>query len=194
MMHSVHASFEMLMGPPFHVLRLRSSRESPSVPTERDILYFHSSNCLPSWPHRKFTLVTTAGLSAFREISHFRAELCIRIDGECSLEEMDALGRSLAELAVIPFREGCPLEPLSVLEGIQLAGFSRMQHALVAHWSFITPGWLPGISPPVLLLLIIPLMRTELDWLASFGPRSMYIELERRGVSIYDPLRVETMG
>jgi hypothetical protein len=190
-MQLIRESFEVFLGPPVRTLRLRSSRISSTVPTELDILYFPSINCLPLWSQRQFTLVATAGLSEFSEVSP--VEMCIRIDGRCSWESMDAIGRSLAELAIIPFREGCQILPLSVLEGIHFPVFSRMHHALVAHWSVTTPAWLPGLSPPVLLLLIVPLMQTELDWLTRFGPESTFIELERRGISIYDPLRIDAM-
>lgn len=126
-------------------------------------------------------------------MDHNRTEIAIRIEGAVCEHDLDALGRALAELAVIPFRERCCWEPLSILEGIRFPMFPRMQHALVAHWFVTTPAWLPEISPPVLLLMVVPIMPLELKWLVKFGPEAMYLELEHRGVSIYDPLRTDTL-
>jgi suppressor of fused protein SUFU len=192
-LHSIRSGFELLLGEPWRSLNLRSPRESSTVPTELELLYFHSTDCAPSWQHREFTVVATEGLSCSDRQNPNAAELCVRIDGECSWETLECIGRALAELAVIPFREGHRFEALSVLEGVRFPGFGEMQHALIAHWNLTTPACLPGVSPPVFLLLVIPILGSELGWLSKFGAESLYFALAGRRISIYDPLRKDAL-
>src|SRR4051794_17416467 len=108
---STRGCFEDLLGVPFRTLELRSRRRSISVPTELEILYFEA----PVSPTTS-TIVATNGLSIPKPGTSGAFEFCMKIAGSAASESLDALGRALAELSVISFREGVPWEPFTILE------------------------------------------------------------------------------
>lgn len=166
-LQAIRDGYENWTGAPDRVIEFRRQETDEHVPSALDVLIFLP----PEGPNEDdVTLLGTAGMS-LRTMSgpETRVELVIEIKGTPDEETLDGLAKDLAELAALPFREGRAFAPNIVLEGIEFDAFPRMRHALLTNWAFVDAQYLPEVDPPVLLLRLLPLFPSEVDFIEQAG-------------------------
>jgi hypothetical protein len=143
-LHDIRNGYTLWTGAPGRVIEFRRPEHDEIVPSTLDVLIFPA----PEGPNEDdVTLLGTAGMS-LRPMPgpDERIELVIEIKGTPDEETLNGLAKDLAELAVLPFREGRPFAPNIVLEGIEIDAFPRMRHALLANWAFVSTQYLPEVD------------------------------------------------
>lgn len=163
-------AYEQWLGRPVSVVSLRRPEEHDDVPAELDILFFQPENQDELLEEDRFTYIATAGLST-RHMPESGAlvELVMRIDGPYALAALEDLARALAEIGVLPFRDGIDLAPNMLVHGTTLPLFEAMTSLVVTHWGVSSPQWLPGLEPPVLVLSLQPVYGSEAEMIETLG-------------------------
>jgi cell wall assembly regulator SMI1 len=184
----IRASYDEMLAPPDRVIPLRRPHRDDGIPSEMEILLFETppEDRLP--PAVQYTYVATAGMS-LREMRGPipSVELGICIKGNWTLDDVEPLGRWLAELAVTPFRDGTFLAPNMVLRVGSWPLFAGMTHALVTDWEVQVAKWLPLAGPPrVRLLELYALYESEAPLVRELGDLEAFRRFRREGI---DPLR-----
>ena len=119
-------------GQPSDSFEFRHQGVSEEVPTEIDVLFFEpgptDNHPLDDW----FTYLVTCGL-ATRALpgSLERIELLMSVRRRLTRDERHNLGRRLAELGTIPFRDRFGVHPEMILSGVTLPLFDRMTHVVL---------------------------------------------------------------
>jgi hypothetical protein len=137
-----------------------------------------------------FTFIATAGMSTPMMNGPCKhVELIISVQGLQPPEALETLGRRMAELAVIPFREDTYFAPNLLLSGVSLPLFERMNCVLITNWGVNSPEWLPGIQPPVQLLSVKPVYESEAEIIKVIGDIEACSRFINDGVNWDDPKR-----
>lgn len=187
----LHRAYENWIGGsrPISVLSLRHAEATPHVPHELDILFFQPKK-KNGIPQEQFTYLVTAGMSKFTipgPYQHIELTLCA--EGTHPFQQLEKLGRQLAELAVTPFREGSYLAPNLLIREVSLQFFDKMNCVLVTHWGLHEPEYLPGLTPQVLLLSLHPLYPGEADLVEEIGDIEAARRFYHEGINWNDPKR-----
>lgn len=190
-LQDLHAAYEKFLGVPDHVVEFRRNLSDENVPTMMDILFFLP---LEGPGEDDMTTVATAGMSS-RTINglYERIELAIEFKGGCEKDNREMLAKQLAELAVLPFREGRYFAPNMVIEGIQLHPFENMSYALLTKWNYSGDILLPGIQPPAVLLRLTPLYESEANMAEEIGDIQALAWLRQKGMIPEDFERTPAM-
>lgn len=183
-------AYELWSGKPVASLQLRRNEASDRIPTEMDVLFFQPEETDNVPEEEFFTSIATAGMST-RAMpgSGERAELVLRVQGKYPLDELQKLGRKLAELAVVPFREETSFAPNLVVSDISFPLFDKMSCALITNWGVYSPEYLPDIRPPVQLLWVKPIYEEEAEVIEKIGDEEAARRFMKEHVNWDDPKR-----
>lgn len=187
----LHQAYENWLGTPAHIIQLRRDEFSEQIPTELDILFFHSSENENLSDDDFFTYIATAGMSryAMQEPDAY-AELIIGVKGHHHSDDLEALGRKIGELAVIPFRYGINFAPNRLISSLSLPIFVQMTCMLVTNWFIKQPIWLPNLESAVLMLTLCPVYQSEAQIIQQIGDMEAYERFVHEGIDLQDPTRI----
>jgi hypothetical protein len=87
---------------------------------------------------------------------------------------------------VIPFLEARPFRPNLILENVHLFPFDNLTCMLLAHWEIVGELFLPNLTPPVLILRIIPLFPPEAALAEQLGDVRVLSQLRNKGLVYED--------
>jgi len=176
-------------GPPFDILELRHQGVSDEVPTEIDVLFFEPG---PTDNHPSddwFTYLVTCGLSTRTLPGPLeRVELLMSVRRRLTSDERHSLGRRLAELGTVPFRDRFALQPEMVLSGVTLPLFEQMTH--VALSLYLGGEYLPT-NPAIALLDVTPVFEDEVEQIRVISVSEGLRRFSIAGVKRDDPERSE---
>lgn len=186
----LHAAYERWAGTPAAILELWRDELNEQIPTELNILFFQPAQEDNLSEEEYFTYIATAGISTRvmkGPCKHVELILCVQeLQPPKTLE---VLGRRLADLAVIPFREDTYFAPNLLLSGVSLPLFERMNCVMITNWGVYSPEWLPGIQPPVQLLSMKPVYESEAEIIKVIGDIEACRRFTNEGVNWDDPKR-----
>lgn len=186
----LHASYVIWVDPPVDVLELRHNATEAALPTALDVLFFQPTEEDELPEEEYFNFIATAGMSTYlMPGSQDPVELFLQVRGRHNFADLHSLGRRLAELAVLPFRENFAFVPGLVLHNVSLPLFTAMDSVLITHWAVHAPTWLPNTNPPVLLLSVIPLYESEAIIIAEIGEREAVLRFYAEEINWRDPHR-----
>ena len=186
----INIAWNQWMGKPAFRLELRRQWAGVGFPTEMDILFFQPKPSDGLRGDEFFTIIATAGMGLFAiEKPYPRVELALTIKGEWPRPKLEALGRKLAEMAVVPFRFDLPAQPNVILSSVELPLFESMNHLLYTHWGVYAPHWLPGLTPAVLVLGVVPLFDAEVDLVQNIGDKETFRRFTHENIETDDPKR-----
>lgn len=189
-LHELRTALNEWAGKPVDILELRRDKENEQIPTEIDILFFQPTEEDNLSEEEFFTIIATAGMST--RIMHGpckHVELILRIQGRQNLENLQALGRGLGELAVDPFRRGGFFAPNLILCGITLPLFENMNCVLITNVGIQSPEWLPIIKPRVQLLWVKPIYESEANIIEEIGDIEASHRFTIEGINWDNPKR-----
>lgn len=186
----LHVAYEKWAGQPVWTLELRKNEINEQIPTEMNILFFQPAREDNLSDEEYFTYIATAGMST-RTMKGLckHIELIICVAGRQHSEDLRALGRRLAELAVIPFREESYFAPNLIVCNVSLPLFQKMNCVLVTNWGTHSPEYLPGIVPPVQVLCVRPIYESEANVIDKIGDIEAIRRFMSEGVNLDDPKR-----
>ena len=128
-------------------------------PSELWVIFF-----FPTGPQSgsDMTWAFTVGLSRGIAPGETRAgELFFLVKGQLSTQDIDLTAKQLADLAVLPYRQGSFFEIDMVFQESTIHPFSRMTNLLITNWDPQGTS-LPGLTDPeVDLLWVVPLFDPE---------------------------------
>ena len=187
---ALHAAYEPLLGKPAKVLPFRRRTPDAAMPGELDVLIFQPRDYSRLPDDKCFTFLATAGISSLPlPETGRRVELVVRVDGRQPEEGLEALGRTLADLAILPFRENFSWLPDLVLYDLRLPLFERMDCGLITSWPIPSETRLPGLPLPVPVLSLYPIFENEIGFIRRSGTLHAYRSALRQGINWYDPRR-----
>lgn len=155
---ALHAATEEWIGAPDHVVELREDGADGGPPLELDVMFI-----LPTGNPRDddITTVMTVGLGRYvLPQPDARVELVLEAKGTLGPQDRARTARALGDMVRERLRLGLYLDPGTLLAGVSIHPFARMDHLLLKHWT-TTPTHLPGVEPLVLLLRAFPLFASE---------------------------------
>ncbi|HKP81966.1 MAG TPA: SMI1/KNR4 family protein [Pyrinomonadaceae bacterium] len=188
-LESIRVAIVSEFGEPFDSLELRHKGTSEEVPVEIDVLFFEpgptDNHPLDDW----FTYLVTCGL-ATRALtgSLERVELLLSVRRRLTRDERQRLGRRLAELGTVPFRDRFELYPEMILSDVTLPLFERMTH--VALSLYLGGEYLPT-DPPIALLDVTPVFESEAEQMRVMSVFEGLRRFAVAGVKRDDPERKE---
>jgi len=188
-LEQIRAAIGSEFGSPFDTLELRHQGKSEEVPTEIDVLFFEpgptDNQPLDDW----FTYLVTCGL-ATRALpgSLERVELLMSVRRRLTRDERQRLGRRLAELGTVPFRDRFELYPEMILSDVALPLFERMTR--VALSLYLGGEYLPT-DPPIAVLDVTPVFETEAEQMRVMSVFEGLRRFAVAGVKRDDPERKE---
>lgn len=188
-LESIRVAIVSEFGEPFDTLELRHKGTSEEVPVEIDVLFFEpgptDNHPLDDW----FTYLVTCGL-ATRALtgSLERVELLLSVRRRLTRDERQRLGRRLAELGTVPFRDRFELYPEMILSDVTLPLFERMTH--VALSLYLGGEYLPT-DPPIALLDVTPVFESEAEQMRVMSVFEGLRRFAVAGVKRDDPERKE---
>jgi cell wall assembly regulator SMI1 len=188
-LESIRVAIVSEFGEPFDSLELRHKGTSEEVPVEIDVLFFEpgptDNHPLNDW----FTYLVTCGL-ATRALpgSLERVELLMSVRRRLEPDERHRLGRRLAELGTIPFRDRFELYPEMILSDVALPLFERMTH--VALSLYLGGEYLPT-DPPIAILHVTPVFESEAEQMRVMSVSEGLRRFAVAGVKPDDPERKE---
>ncbi|WP_228062085.1 SMI1/KNR4 family protein [Coleofasciculus sp. LEGE 07081] len=160
------------------------------IPPQLDILFFQPAAEDNLSEDEYFTYIATAGMSTrIMQEPCKHVELILCVQERQPQAALELLGRRLAELAVLPFREGTSFTPNLLLYDVSLPLFERMDCALITNWGVYSPEWLPGIQPPVQLLSVKPVYKSEADIIEGIGDIEVCRRFRNEGINWDNPKR-----
>lgn len=187
---ALHTAYERWAGIPAAILELQRDELKEQVPTELDILFFQPAEEDNLSEDEYFTYIATAGMSTrIMQGPCKHVELILCVQERQPQEALELLGRRLAELAVLPFREGTYFTPNLLLYDVSLPLFERMNCVLITNWGVYSPEWLPGIQPPVQLLSVKPVYKSEADIIERIGDIEACRRFRNEGINWDNPKR-----
>ncbi|MFB2891749.1 suppressor of fused domain protein [Aerosakkonemataceae cyanobacterium BLCC-F50] len=187
---ALNAAYERWAGTPTTILELRRGELNEQIPTELNILFFQPEPEDNLSEEEYFTYIATAGMSTHVMQGPCKhAELILCVQRLQPPEALETLGRRIAELAVIPFREDTYFAPNLLLSGVSLPLFEPMNCVLITNWGVNSPEWLPGIQPPVQLLSVKPVYESEAEIIKVIGDIEACSRFINEGVNWDDPKR-----
>jgi cell wall assembly regulator SMI1 len=171
----ISAAFLEVVGTTAKTLKFQKERPDSPEPDELDILLVYETEDVyerenVEFADFEFAAVTTSGMST-RALPgpHPYIELGLSVHGEFAIEEVEALGQKIAELAMMAFREEIHFAPGVLLRDVSLPMFDGMNCVLIADWYIHTPEWLRDLPNPPLLLTLLPLYESEVDIIEQIG-------------------------
>jgi cell wall assembly regulator SMI1 len=188
-LESIRVAIVSEFGEPFDTLELRHNGTSEDVPVEIDVLFFEpgptDNHPLDDW----FTYLVTCGLATRALPGSFeRVELLMSVRRRLEPDERHRLGRKLAELGTIPFRDRFELYPEMILSGVTLPLFERMTH--VALSLYLGGEYLPT-DPPTALFHVTPVFEREAEQMRDISVSEGLRRFAVAGVKPDDPERKE---
>ncbi len=186
----LRASYNEWSGKPKRIIELRREQKSTKVPDEMDLLFFQpdEEDNLPE--EEFFTSMATAGMSTRTMKGPYESvELVLRVQGKYPDKDLEAVARRLGELAVVPFREGSYFAPDMIIWNFEFPLFEKMNCLLITNVGVNYESWLPGISPPVLLLWVKPLFESEAKIAESIGDKETTRQFFEKDANWDDPQR-----
>jgi cell wall assembly regulator SMI1 len=190
-LQALHNAYEPLLNAPLAVLEVRKNRLSKEIPIELDILLSQPPEEDNLSEDEFFTSIATAGMSAHilpGPCKHI--ELVLYVSGHHRQEYLKALGWRLADLAMMPFRQGIFLAPNVLVRNLSLPLFEGMNSVLITNFAVGSPEWLPDIQPPIQLLSVHPVYESEADTIALIGDSEASRRFRSRRVDWDDPKRL----
>jgi cell wall assembly regulator SMI1 len=176
-------------GEPLETLSFRHEGESDSVPTSIDVL------CLEPSPNEQtpegdwYTYLLTCGLATRKLTGSIeRFEFLLSVRRHMSGDERRQLGRRLAELGAIPFRDGFGLEAEMILSDITLPLFEHMDHAVLSLYG---GGEYLATQPPIAMVHVTPVFASEAEQIRSLSIAEAFYRFALAGVKRDDPDREE---
>lgn len=179
--HEAYASFWL---PPDHVEQFRRQPSDPDVPTELDVLFF-----MPQMDGKSdnVTAVTTAGMSTrLMHGPYPKIEIGYEFMGGCSDTQIKEIARTVADLAVLPFRDSRCFTPKMLLDGLELPPFQNMTTALLTHWDIHAEVAFPCSEPPTVFLRLISLYESEAKYVEEVGALQAIDRFLQKGLVIED--------
>jgi cell wall assembly regulator SMI1 len=183
------AAYRTWFGEPAKRLEFSHEQVDHRVPTELEVLFFQPANFAELPEAKCFTYIATAGMST-RTLSgpYERVEFIQRVDGRYSEEDLDQLGRTLAQLSVVPFLEHLAVAPGQLLGDIPWPIFVGMNSMLLTDCAIVS-NQLSTDEPVAILLNVIPLFQGEAEIIARIGELEAGRRFLREGINWHDPRR-----
>src|SRR5688500_9121245 len=185
----IRAAVVSEFGQPFDSLELRHQGVSEEVPTEIDVLFFEPGPTESTSPDDWYTYLVTCGLAS-RPLrgSLERIELLMSVNRRLTRDERHRLGRRLAELGTVPFRDRFELYPEMILSDVTLPLFDRRTHVVLSL--YLGGEYLPT-NPPIALLDVTPVFEGEAEQIRIISVQEGFRRFIAAGVKIDDPERKE---
>ena len=186
----LHTAYEEWLGRPNALFELRTRQADKHVPSELDLLLFQPPNNEKLPDEEQFTYIATAGLSTCKmPRTRPLMEVIIRVDGAYPFDVLEELGRKIAEIAVLPFREKNQFYPNLLIYPVQLPLFEGMGYLLVTNWAVESEKWLFVQKRRVLMLNLIPLFESEAQIVGEIGDREASRRFLAENINWYNPKR-----
>ena len=135
------------------------------------------------------TEIVTAGVSNVPVSGPIeRFELALTVRGEYPADQIRALARAVAELAVLPHRQGTYHAPGNVVRNATLPVYEAMTAIMITDHGVNAPEWLQR-GPDIRLLSMMPLYDSEADPARSLGPTLTVRRILAAGLRDDDPTR-----
>ena len=165
-LEQLYVAYHQEYGKPDYLLSVCADNEQ-ITPKKLDIVYRFSIE-----EEEKYTTsMMTLGLATVRMTDGVEtAELVMDVLGKYSHADYNILGKALVDLVWSRLQLGLSFTPNSVLNGISIPFFGKMNYLFVMDWGHSNPEWLEGVTPPVRLLEIVPIYASEADTLERINP------------------------
>lgn len=181
------AAYEYWFGSPTRLLR---SPARESVRVDVAVLVYRPTVTDQQDPEGNFTFLGTAGFGATMIYRDRRCELGIELQGSPAEAVVEEAARALVELGSAPFETGRPFEKDQILINFSFPTFPRFDVAILLDWDPVDGFRFPAPLHDVGLLRVLPLHKSEVDFVETFADRSEgCLSLFDRGLHVSDPDR-----
>lgn len=183
-------AYKRWLGTPSHVIPFSHPDETEQIPTSLEVLIFQSG--LTVSETQAMSYFVTAGLSFYPMVqTQELVELVMVVNGRYPLPELEKFAKSLAEIAVLPFRFQIPFAPNQVVCDLPTPLFEGMGCVLITDYFVRAPNWLYELKPPVRLLMLYPIFKNEAEIIQQIGDIEAYARFTQEKINLLWPKRRE---